>query len=148
MNTTPIKNTHDNSAVTSMVAGIVVSLALFMSSPGAASAQELFALSTEAGLELYQIETLIMPSLLINPHHSVRGPNTATKSFSNGPLRSTYGTIGTPLMVQSGLQTTPYGRLTIASRSDSQPTAGDNAHEENFVASLMLEQTQSHLIRE
>lgn len=147
MNATPIRNIRSANTVTSIVAGMVVSLGLFMSSPGAASAQELFALSTESRLEFYQVEKLEKPNLLIHAYRTVIWPKTATENVSDGPLRSAYGTIGKPLMVKSGLQTTPNGRLTMVGPLDWQPSV-DDIHEEKFIASLIPEQTANNFMRE
>lgn len=147
MNATPLNNIRSANTFTSMIAGMVMSLGLFMSSPGAASAQELFALSTESGLELYQIETFFIPKMLINPYHAGSKPSTAIEDVSNDPLRSAYGTKAKRLMVKSGLQTTPNGRLTMVGPLDWHPSV-DDTHEEKFIASLMPEQTANNFRRE
>ncbi len=147
MKTTPLKISRPVSTVTSMVTGMVVSLGLMMSSPGAASAQELFALSTESGLELYQVEKLKKPDLLIDTDHTLIWAKTAPENGGDGPLRTAYRTLGKPLMVKSGLQTTPNGRLTMVGPIDWQPSV-DDAHKEKFIASLMPEQTENNFLRE
>ena len=142
-----IKNIRSANTVTSMIIGMVVSLTLLMSSPGAASAQELFALSTESGLEFYQVEKLKRPDLLIHTDHTLIWAKTPTENVSDGPIRSAYRTIGKPLMVKSGLQTTPNGRLTMVGTVDWQPSVEDT-HKEKFIASLLPGQTENNFRRQ
>jgi hypothetical protein len=142
MNTTPLTNNKRKNFGSSMFAIFTVSLGLLMSAPVSASAQELFSLSTENGLELYQVEKLVKPNCLGNTLHSAGHSRTSTGSFRDLALHSTSGTIGEPLFVQSGLQTTPNGRLTMANRIDWEPTVEDKGIEDGLMASLIQRQPQ------
>jgi hypothetical protein len=126
-----------------------MSLGLLMALPGSSSAQELFMLSTKSGLELYQVEKLIMPTFLNSQYKLGSGEHVTTGEFSHTPHRSTYGALGGKLLVvQSGLQTTPNGRLTLTGRIDWQPSLDGNAHDKNFVASLIKEKIPGQLGKE
>jgi hypothetical protein len=112
MKTTSLTNNSRSHTFALTFWTLMVSLGLFMASPIVASAQELFILSTESGLELYQVEKLRDPDWLIPDYHS-----------TYQPASTDFGIVGNSLMVQSGLQTTPHGRIyTMASRVDSLPT--------------------------
>lgn len=148
MNTTPLKNIRSNSTATSLIGGLLISLGLFTALPGSSSAQELFMLSTKSGLELYQVEKLFMPTFLISQYRSGSGDNVKTGDFSHDPHRPTYGELGKILVVQSGLQTTPNGRLTLTGRIDWQPSFEGNDQDKKFVASLIKEKIPGKLGKE
>ncbi len=136
MNTKPIKNIRRRNTITSIVGAWTVTFGLLVASPVSASAQELFMLSTESGLELYQVGKLIEPDLLINTYHSAVLPKIQAGAFSLQPI-SVHGNFWKPLLVQSGLQTTPNGRiLTMAGRIDWHPYSDGNSLSNDLVASL------------
>lgn len=137
MNTMSLKNTSHNNSVASMLTVLAVTLGLFMASPVPASAQELFALSTESGLELYQVEGLKGPDFIINKYHSALEPKIEASAFSKQFRSVKYGKFARSLLVNSGLQTTPNGRiLTMAGHIDWQPTSGGKTSNKDLVASL------------
>ncbi len=136
MNTKPLKNIRRRNTITSIVGAWTVTFGLLMASPISASAQELFMLSTESGLELYQVGNLIEPDLLINTYHSAVSPKKQAGTFSLQTI-SVQGNFWRPLLVQSGLQTTPNGRiLTMAGRIDWHPYSDGNSLSNDLVASL------------
>jgi len=137
MNTLTMTRTRQRHSVASMVGALAVTFSLFMASPVPTSAQELFVLSTESGLELYQVEKRIEPDLLINTYHSGFRPKAEAGAFSNQAMFSAYGIIGKPLLVRSGLQTSPNGRILImADLIDWHPTSGKNLQSDDLMASL------------
>jgi len=136
MNTQPLNNTRRRNTITSIVGAWTVIFGLLVASPVSASAQELFVLSTESGLELYQVGKLIEPDLLINTYHSAVSPKITAGTFSLQPI-SVHGKFLRPLLVQSGLQRTPNGRiLTMAGRIDWHPSSDGNLLSNDLVASL------------
>ena len=136
MNTKPLKNIRRRNTITSIVGAWIVTFGLLVASPVSASAQELFVLSTESGLELYQVGKLIEPDLLINTYHSGIPSKIQAGTFSLQPI-SVHGKFWRPLLVQSGLQTTPNGRiLTLAGRIDWHPYSDGNSLSNELVASL------------
>lgn len=130
MNTTRFKNNRRKNSGNYLFAILTVSMGMLMASPVSGLAQELFVLSTETGLELYQVEKLIKPNWLGMPSPSV------------AHTRTMKGIMGAPLNVQSGLQTTPNGRLTMANRINWKPTVEDNTSEDELMASLVQKQSQ------
>ena len=66
MNPIPFKNPRRKNSVVSIAWTLAATFGLLLASPVSSSAQELFVLSTESGLELYQVGNLIEPDLLIN----------------------------------------------------------------------------------
>lgn len=141
MITTPLKNTSSGRTINSMVGTLALTLSLFIASAIPASAQELFVLSTESGLELYQVEKLIEPDLRLNPYPSALRPKAEVGNFHSQFLRATYGTFGKTLIVDSGLQTTPNGRLTIIGWTEQPPSFDEYELEDRFVASLIVSQS-------
>jgi len=136
MNTKPLKNIRRRNTITSIVGTWIVTFGLLVASPVSASAQELFMLSTESGLELYQVGNLIEPDLLINTYHSEIPSKIKAGAFSLQPI-SVHGKFWRPLLVQSGLQTTPNGRiLTMAGRIDWQTSSDRDPLSDDLVASL------------
>jgi hypothetical protein len=136
MNTKPLKNIRRRNTITSIVGAWTVTFGLLVASPVSASAQELFVLSTESGLELYQVGKLFEPDLLINTYHSAVSPKKNAGTFSLQPI-SAHGKFLRPLLVQSGLQTTPNGRiLTMAGRIDWRPSSNRDPLSDDLVASL------------
>ncbi len=136
MNTKPLKNIRRRNTITSIVGTWIVTFGLLVALPVSVSAQELFVLSTESGLELYQVGKLIEPDLLINTYHSVIPSKIKAGAFSLQPI-SVHGNFWRPLLVQSGLQTTPNGRiLTMAGRIDWHPSSDRDPLSDDLVASL------------
>ncbi len=136
MNTKPLKNIRRRNTITSIVGTWIVTFGLLVASPVSASAQELFMLSTESGLELYQVGNLTEPDLLINTYHSAIPSKLKGGAFSLQPI-SVHGNFWRPLLVQSGLQTTPNGRiLTMEGRIDWHPSSEGNPLNDDLVASL------------
>jgi hypothetical protein len=136
MNTKPLKNIRRRNTITSIVGLWIVTFGLLVGSPVSAPAQELFVLSTESGLELYQVGKLIEPDLLINTYHSAIPSKIKAGTFSLQPI-SVHGKFWKPLLVQSGLQTTPNGRiLTMAGRIDWHPYSNGDSLSHDLVASL------------
>ena len=75
-------------------------------------AQELYALSTDTGLEFYQVEAVKKLDLKVNRSKSALWPTNGSSIGRNG--------------LNSGFQTTVNGRiLTMAGRIDWQPTQFD-----------------------
>ena len=136
MNTKPLKNIRRRNTITSIVGTWIVTFGLLVASPVSASAQELFMLSTESGLELYQVGNLIEPDLLINTYHSAIPSKIKAGAFSLQPI-SVHGKFWRPFLVQSGFQTTPNGRiLTMAGRIDWHPYSNGDSLSNDLVASL------------
>ncbi|MCH7615146.1 MAG: hypothetical protein IH978_05350 [Nitrospinae bacterium] len=145
MNPIPFKNPRRKNSVVSIAWTLAATFGLLLASPVSSSAQELFVLSTESGLELYQVGNLIEPDLLINTYHSAIPSKIQAGTFSLQPI-SVHGKFWKPLLVHSGLQTTLNGRiLTMAGRIDWQPTSGGNPLSDDLIASLpkMTSQTAS-----
>ncbi|MDT7040727.1 hypothetical protein [Candidatus Nitronereus thalassa] len=123
------KKSKCKNSIVSMAWILAATFSLLLTSPVPASAQELFVLSTESGLELYQAGNLIEPDLPINTYHSAVPPKIKAGTFSLQPI-----------LVHSGLQTTLNGRiLTMAGRIDWYPSSGENPLSHDLVASLTLE---------
>ena len=111
MNTTITPTPYHSKAFTFRT--LVVSLGLFLAWPVISTAQELFILSTESGVELYQVEKIRELDLRINFFHS--SDPSYQGSASEIMMES--------LMVNSGLQKTPHGRLlTMTTSHVSLPT--------------------------
>ncbi|MDT7043126.1 hypothetical protein [Candidatus Nitronereus thalassa] len=85
---------------TSIFSTLVISLILFMAWPVISVGQELFSLSTDSGLELYQVEKLRELDLRINLFRASEHPKVPISDIMMETL-----------MVDSGLQRTPHGRL-------------------------------------
>lgn len=125
--TTKNQTTHQKSGK-SMFATLAVSVGLLLSWPVAASSQEIFALSTDTGLELYQVQKIATPSWL--------GMTASTGSHSE----TATGIFVKQLSVESGLQTTPIGRLTIVHRINWEPTVETSSAESKLIAALTQDQ--------
>lgn len=138
MNTTTSNNPKPSNHVASVVRTLAVSLALFLGLATSAFGQEIFILSTESGLELYQVEKLHEPNLQLNTFRPAFGSNLVDQSFMHQPTVSAYGIMGKSFMVNSGLQTTPNGRLLmLAGETDWRPSSGSDTDGQEFVASLL-----------
>ena len=148
MNTTPLHHTRRRNSANSTFTILTISLSLFLASPLMASGQELFSLSSQSGLELYQVEKLIKPSWLTHSFFSEVQMKPESGSFSDQILVSGYGDRGKPLFVRSGLQTTPSGRLIIAGHINWQPSVGEITFEDGRVASLFPNRLNNDLVRE
>jgi len=136
MNPIPLKNPRRKNSVVSIAWTLAATFGLLLASPVSSSAQELFVLSTESGLELYQVGNLIEPDLLINTYHSAVLPKIQAGTFSLQPI-SVHGKFWKSLLIHSGLQTTLNGRiLTMAGRIDWHPYSDGDSLSNELVASL------------
>ena len=137
MNTMRLKHTNRKNSAPFLIWGLAATFGLFFASPGPTSAQELFALSTKSGLELYQVEKLNRSELLVNTYYSAIRPALGGGNFAPKPTLSAYGITGNSHLIHSGIQTTLNGRiLTMAGRIDWQPSSDRNHLSNDLVASL------------
>ena len=129
MSTTPSKNSDRKNHSESMFSILGAFLGLFLASPAAVSADQLFALSTETRLELYQAENLRSPNSFTKPANPIS---------HSGTVR---GIIGEQVLMDTGLQTTPIGRLTMINRNWQQ-IAEDTSSKNKLLAALTKDKSR------
>ncbi|MEC4674828.1 MAG: hypothetical protein VST68_11625 [Nitrospirota bacterium] len=99
-------------AIAGLILGVTVNFATLMP----ASAQELFVLSTDSGLELYQIDTVNKPNFAQYRNESALWPKTAPSLTVAQSLLTPMAINNTPIL-SSGFVTTETGRIaTVAGR--------------------------------
>lgn len=146
MKTVTLSKDRTRASIGSILGALTLGFGLFVFLPGPASAQELFILSTESGMELYQVDNLVKPELLSNSNHSAIQPKAKSKVFSGQSMFLGHGMNGKPFVVNSGLQVTPNGRLlTMAIPVDEYPSPGLKTVGNELVASLQLIKVQNDL---
>ncbi|MCZ6580229.1 MAG: hypothetical protein O6840_01180 [Nitrospirae bacterium] len=104
-------------SVASTLVGTTFGMMVFLTPLVPVSAQELFALSTETGLEFYQVDTVKQPTWPLNRHSSALWPEPQTFLLIPSVEVETIKLFNSPLMVLPGFTTTTTGRvLTTAGR--------------------------------
>lgn len=111
----------------SKLLGTTLGLFLALASFTSASGQQLFVLSTDAGLEIYQVEPIKKPNLFPSKNFSALWPTSNEFIPINMPTLKLPGTQSSNVLIDPGFRTSVSGRiLTIAGRIDWSSSETEN----------------------